>query len=46
LRSWASGELHYAVEVPFGRKTDAISNAIVALGKDVSVNWEEMKDKK
>jgi uncharacterized membrane protein YhiD involved in acid resistance len=46
LRSWASGELHYAVEVPFGQKTDAISNTIVSLGKGVSVDWEEMKEKK
>src|SRR4029453_8614783 len=46
LRSWPSGELHYAVEVPPGQKTDAISNAIIALEKGVSVEWEEMKDKK
>jgi len=46
LRSWAAGELHYAVDVPLGRKTDVISNTIVELGKDVSVEWEEMKEKK
>jgi uncharacterized membrane protein YhiD involved in acid resistance len=46
LRSWASGELHYMVEVPFGKKTDAVSKTLVALGKGVSVDWEEMKEKK
>jgi uncharacterized membrane protein YhiD involved in acid resistance len=46
LRSWASGELHYMVEVPLGQGTDAVSNALVALGKGVSVDLEEMKDKK
>jgi uncharacterized membrane protein YhiD involved in acid resistance len=46
LRSWASGELHYMVEVPLGKKTDAISKNLVALGKGVSVDWEEMKEKK
>jgi uncharacterized membrane protein YhiD involved in acid resistance len=46
LRSWASGELHYMVEVPLGKKTDAISKNLVALGKGASVDWEEMKEKK
>ena len=46
LRSWASGELHYMVEVPLGKKTDAISKNLVALGKGVSVDLEEMKEKK
>ena len=46
LRGWASEALHYAVDVPLGQKTDAISKAIVALGTGVSVEWEEMKDKK
>ncbi len=46
LRSWGAGELHYAVNVPLGQKHDEVSNAIVGLGKDVGVDWEEMKDKK
>jgi uncharacterized membrane protein YhiD involved in acid resistance len=46
LRSWGSSELHYAVEVPLGRGTDAISKDLVGLGKGVAVDWEEMKDKK
>jgi uncharacterized membrane protein YhiD involved in acid resistance len=46
LRSWGSGELHYLVNVPLGQKNDQVSNAIVSLGKDVGVDWEELKDKK
>jgi uncharacterized membrane protein YhiD involved in acid resistance len=46
LRSWASGELHYMVEIPLGQGTDAISKSLVSLGKGVSVDWEEMKEKK
>jgi uncharacterized membrane protein YhiD involved in acid resistance len=46
LRSWGAGELHYAVNVPLGQKNDEVSNAIVGLGKDIGVEWEEMKDKK
>lgn len=46
LRSWASGELHYAVDVPLGHGTDAISKALIGLGKGVAVDWEEMKEKK
>ena len=46
LRSWASGELHYLVDIPLGQRTDALSTTLVALGKDVSVDWEELKDKK
>jgi uncharacterized membrane protein YhiD involved in acid resistance len=46
LRSWASGELHYAVDVPLGNGTDAISKALIGLGKGVAVDWEEMKEKK
>jgi uncharacterized membrane protein YhiD involved in acid resistance len=46
LRSWASGELHYMVEIPLGQGTDAISKNLVSLGKGVSVDWEEMKEKK
>jgi uncharacterized membrane protein YhiD involved in acid resistance len=46
LRSWASGELHYMVEIPLGQGTDAISKTLVSLGKGVSVDWEEMKEKK
>jgi uncharacterized membrane protein YhiD involved in acid resistance len=46
LRSWGAGELHYAVDVPLGHKIDGVSNAVVALGKEIGVEWEEMKDKK
>ena len=46
LRSWAAGELHYAVEVPIDHGTDAISKALIGLGKGVAVDWEEMKEKK
>ena len=46
LRSWASGELHYMVEIPLGQGTDAMSKNLVSLGKGISVDWEEMKEKK
>jgi len=46
LRSWASGELHYMVEIPLGQGTDAMSKSLVSLGKGISVDWEEMKEKK
>ena len=36
LRSWSSSELHYAVEVPLGRGTDAMSKDLVGLGKGVA----------
>ena len=46
LRSCATGELHYVVSVPFDHKTETISNAMAALGKDMGVEWEEVKEKK
>jgi hypothetical protein len=48
LRSASKNELQYEVKWPMERKTDRISEAILALeeGPDTSVEWEEKKDKK
>jgi hypothetical protein len=48
LRSASKEELHYEVKWPIDRKTDRISEAILALepGDDTAVEWEEKKDKK
>ena len=47
-RTLSADELSYQVEVPFGAKTDPISDAIVGLEPkaDVGVGWNEKKAKK
>jgi uncharacterized membrane protein YhiD involved in acid resistance len=46
LRSWASGELHYAVDVPLDHRTDTVSKALLDLGGgDLAVGWEEAREK-
>lgn len=47
LRSVSEGELAYEVRLPFKRRTDKISNAIVALdnSNDTAVEWKEKKAK-
>jgi uncharacterized membrane protein YhiD involved in acid resistance len=48
LRAASPEELSYEVKMPYQRKTDRLSTAIVKLGKasDVAVEWEEKKEKK
>jgi uncharacterized membrane protein YhiD involved in acid resistance len=48
LRSASKEELDYEVRWPIDRKTDRISEMILALqpGEDTAVNWEEKKEKK
>jgi hypothetical protein len=48
LRTMSPEELHYEVTLPLGRKTDALSNEILALppGGATAVEWEEKKEKK
>jgi uncharacterized membrane protein YhiD involved in acid resistance len=48
LRSASKEELDYEVRWPIDRKTDRISEAILALvpGDETAVNWEEKKEKK
>lgn len=48
LRSASKEELHYEVRWPIERKTDRISEAILAVDpqEDTAVNWEEKKEKK
>lgn len=47
LRSVSEGELAYEVRLPFKRRTDKISNAIVALdsSNDTAVEWKDKKPK-
>jgi hypothetical protein len=47
LRSVSDGELVYEVRLPFKRRTDKLSTAIVALDKssDIAVEWKEKKPK-
>ena len=48
LRAASKDELHYEVRWPIDRKTDRISEAILALdpGAETAVDWEEKKEKK
>jgi hypothetical protein len=48
LRTASKEELDYEVRWPIDRKTDNISEAILALGPqdEIAVNWEEKKEKK
>src|SRR5262249_45769916 len=48
LRTAASDEVAYEVRLPIDRKTDRLSNAILALDPSNAsgVEWEEKKDKK
>jgi hypothetical protein len=48
LRSVSKEELDYEVRWPMDRKTDKISEAILAIesGDETAVNWEEKKEKK
>jgi hypothetical protein len=48
LRSASKEELQYEVKWPIDRRTDRISEAILALdtGDETAVDWEEKKDKK
>lgn len=48
LRSASKEELQYEVKWPIDRKTDRISEAILALqpGEETSVEWDEKKEKK
>ena len=47
LRSVSEGELVYEVRLPFKRRTDKLSTAIVALDKssEIAVEWKEKKPK-
>ena len=47
LRSSSPEELWYEVELPFGRRTDRVSNAILALAPErkIAVEWDEKKAK-
>ena len=46
LRTSAPEELTYDVHFPIGRKTDHLSEQILSLAADASVQWEEKKEKK
>ena len=47
LRTASKEELSYEVEMPVGRKTDRLSNVILALDPEnaTAVEWEEKKVK-
>jgi uncharacterized membrane protein YhiD involved in acid resistance len=47
LRTASKEELSYEVEMPMGRKTDRLSNVILALDPEnaTAVEWEDKKDK-
>ncbi len=48
IRTASKEEMTYEVQIPFERKTDRLSNIILALEADnaSAVNWEEKKEKK
>ena len=46
LRTSSPDEIVYDVNFPLGRKTDLLSDQILKLSKDASVEWEPKKDKK
>jgi hypothetical protein len=47
LRTASQEELHYEVKMPFDKKTDRLSNAILDLVPDgAAVEWDEKKEKK
>ena len=46
LRSVSEGELVYEVRMPFKKRTDRLSTAIVALDdSDIGVEWKEKRPK-
>jgi uncharacterized membrane protein YhiD involved in acid resistance len=48
LRASSAEELEYEVRLPWGTRTDRVSNAILHLDKDkqTAVEWDDKKDKK
>ena len=46
LRASSKEELHYDVRLPIDRKTDRLSEQLVKLDPELSVEWEEKKEKK
>jgi len=48
LRTSAAEELEYEIKLPWGTRTDRVSNAILRLDKDkqTAVEWDEKKPKK
>ena len=46
LRAASKEELTYDVHVPMNRKTDRLSEQILAMKPEASVQWEEKKEKK
>jgi len=48
LRAASQEELHYEIKMPLDKKTDRLSNAILALDGEnaTSVEWDEKKEKK
>jgi uncharacterized membrane protein YhiD involved in acid resistance len=46
VRASSPDEITYDVEFPLDRKTDNLSNQILRLSKDASVEWEPRKEKK
>ena len=46
LRASSKEELHYDVRLPIDRKTDRLSELLVKLDPESSVEWEEKKEKK
>jgi hypothetical protein len=46
MRAASNEEINYDVRVPVSRKTDRLSEQILEMDPDVSVQWEEKKEKK
>jgi uncharacterized membrane protein YhiD involved in acid resistance len=46
LRGSSKEELHYDVRLPIEKKTDRLSELLVKLDPESSVEWEEKKEKK
>lgn len=48
LRSATKNEVHYEVRLPYDKKTDRLSNAVLKLDPEnaTAVEWEEKKEKK